>query len=679
MIATSTPFSQYFDKNGDPLDNGSVYFGVADQNPETSPVPVYWDFDGTQPIAQPVRTLAGYMVRNGSPANVFVDVAYSTTVRNKRGELVYYAANSQDFSSQSSGNTAVDAITNVDADALRLENGQVIIAKGRSSATDGAGGIFRYTTATIVAIDGGIVFEPAVGTGRLIRLGHNADGGFDGQMQLEWWGILKGYGNDGTANFAAINAAFDYLTTYGGYMTAGIGVIKVSAKIRIENFASFIFEGAGPPRFTVSDGIQASTSFLFPAGVDGFEITRIGSPSAATVQMRNFTVWKTATDTKGSLTIGFGIYGVARSEFSHIFVTGFDTDYWIDGIAGGTEVYATTFRNLTGYSAGTNVILIGGVADVHFYDCKFGGNEGALDTILKLQDGIVNTPDSVHFHNCLFIPFDGQTTNKCVWNVCDRLGWCEFTACVFEGWTSIAVHSAKSVSTYDVGNIISLMFSKCWWNRNSEGPAGDKICIYLLNTNAQIIGNRIQTDGGSAIVLDTTGVSAETFLTNISENLISCGDGYCVEGYKQDGLIVKGNHFNKDFPGTIGPVYAAPGNRRWDIRGNINNTSLPYDIQGTEHTGDWSGFTSINPGGPPIKIARFTGSVDGSGNADIVHGLGTVGNKLLMATCYYEAAPGIPNAMAFSYIDGTICRFTGGVSGKAYRATLTLSEDTAGW
>jgi hypothetical protein len=98
MLATQAPYSQYFDKNGDPLDAGFVYFGSPNQNPETAPITVYWDIDGTQPVAQPARTLAGYIVRNGTPARVYAEGAYSVTVRNRKGEMVYYAPTSTDFS-----------------------------------------------------------------------------------------------------------------------------------------------------------------------------------------------------------------------------------------------------------------------------------------------------------------------------------------------------------------------------------------------------------------------------------------------------------------------------------------------------------------------------------------------------------------------------------------------------
>ena len=98
MPATQAPYSQYFDKNGQPLDAGYVWFGLPNENPKTSPVNVYWDADLTQPALQPIRTLAGYLARNGSPAQVFTDGAYSQTVENKRFEMVYYAANSADYS-----------------------------------------------------------------------------------------------------------------------------------------------------------------------------------------------------------------------------------------------------------------------------------------------------------------------------------------------------------------------------------------------------------------------------------------------------------------------------------------------------------------------------------------------------------------------------------------------------
>lgn len=101
MLPIGVPFPQYFDLDGSPLDGGSIFFGQPNQNPETSPIEVYWDSAGTQPAAQPVRTINGYMVRNGTPANVFVDSEYSVAVKNAYGQLVYYIATSDNFDSNS--------------------------------------------------------------------------------------------------------------------------------------------------------------------------------------------------------------------------------------------------------------------------------------------------------------------------------------------------------------------------------------------------------------------------------------------------------------------------------------------------------------------------------------------------------------------------------------------------
>lgn len=98
MLATSAPIAQYFDLDGSPLDRGEVYFGLNNQNPETAPQTVYWDAAGTQPAAQPIKTMNGYTVRGGSIAPVYVAADYSVTVRNKRGKLVLFAASSGDFS-----------------------------------------------------------------------------------------------------------------------------------------------------------------------------------------------------------------------------------------------------------------------------------------------------------------------------------------------------------------------------------------------------------------------------------------------------------------------------------------------------------------------------------------------------------------------------------------------------
>lgn len=90
MLAIHPPFPVFFSRSGKPLENGYVYFGIAGLNPLTDPKTVYWDAELTQPAAQPIRTMGGYPIRNGTPAQVFVDARYSLLVNDSKGALVYY-------------------------------------------------------------------------------------------------------------------------------------------------------------------------------------------------------------------------------------------------------------------------------------------------------------------------------------------------------------------------------------------------------------------------------------------------------------------------------------------------------------------------------------------------------------------------------------------------------------
>ena len=91
LTQLSTPYPVFTDKNGTPLDNGYVYFGVINDNPETAPIQVYFDPGLTQPAAQPLRTSNGYIMRNGSPAILYAASLFSVTLRDKNGALVVYA------------------------------------------------------------------------------------------------------------------------------------------------------------------------------------------------------------------------------------------------------------------------------------------------------------------------------------------------------------------------------------------------------------------------------------------------------------------------------------------------------------------------------------------------------------------------------------------------------------
>lgn len=91
LTQLAPPYPIFTDKSGDPLDNGYLYFGEVNKNPETKPIQVYYDINLTQPAAQPLRTSNGYVMQNGSPSLIYANDQFSVTVRDKSNALVIYS------------------------------------------------------------------------------------------------------------------------------------------------------------------------------------------------------------------------------------------------------------------------------------------------------------------------------------------------------------------------------------------------------------------------------------------------------------------------------------------------------------------------------------------------------------------------------------------------------------
>jgi hypothetical protein len=81
----------FTDIDGQPLENGYIFIGTANLNPQTNPINVYWDAALTIQATQPIRTLAGYPSNSGTPARLYVNSDYSIRVQNRNGSLVYSA------------------------------------------------------------------------------------------------------------------------------------------------------------------------------------------------------------------------------------------------------------------------------------------------------------------------------------------------------------------------------------------------------------------------------------------------------------------------------------------------------------------------------------------------------------------------------------------------------------
>lgn len=132
MLAVDSPFRQFFDLTGAPLQNGYLYFGTSGQNPETNPVTVYWDAAGTQPAAQPVRTVNGYPLRSGSQAVIYASGDVSVTVRDAKSRIVINAPSMASFSNSQTLQAGIDAFGSA-SDATK---GDALVAVKRVAITN---------------------------------------------------------------------------------------------------------------------------------------------------------------------------------------------------------------------------------------------------------------------------------------------------------------------------------------------------------------------------------------------------------------------------------------------------------------------------------------------------------------------------------------------------------------
>jgi hypothetical protein len=107
-LSVNPPYPIFAEADGQPLENGYIWIGAAYLDPQTNPINVYWDSALTIPAAQPIRTLNGYVVYNGTPARFYVIGDYSIRVMNKNGNTIYTSLSGNAFG-LSGGNQVVTA------------------------------------------------------------------------------------------------------------------------------------------------------------------------------------------------------------------------------------------------------------------------------------------------------------------------------------------------------------------------------------------------------------------------------------------------------------------------------------------------------------------------------------------------------------------------------------------
>lgn len=105
-LSVQVPYPVFYDRDGQPIDNGNIYIGVANLDPVTNPLQVYYDEALTITASQPLKTSSGYVYRNGTPTQLYVNaVNFSILVNDSSNLLVYSFTEATGISPNASGIT----------------------------------------------------------------------------------------------------------------------------------------------------------------------------------------------------------------------------------------------------------------------------------------------------------------------------------------------------------------------------------------------------------------------------------------------------------------------------------------------------------------------------------------------------------------------------------------------
>lgn len=81
MMKIDNPFPFFTDRDGLPLNTGSIYIGKQNLDARANPIDVFWDKEFSVPATQPLSTSGGYISRNGAPTAIYTrEALYSVWI-----------------------------------------------------------------------------------------------------------------------------------------------------------------------------------------------------------------------------------------------------------------------------------------------------------------------------------------------------------------------------------------------------------------------------------------------------------------------------------------------------------------------------------------------------------------------------------------------------------------------
>lgn len=375
-LAVKTPYELFFDTDGTPLESGYIYIGLPNLNPILNPLPLFWDKNGLYPAAQPIRTIAGYPDRNGSPSLIYIDLTsyddYSILINDKNGVLVYSSISYLSENDAGSA-TSVDLIN----DLRSIQFGfKPVYVRGHTSIGDGGQGDFEW-------IDGAApgTYTDNNGT-TILPTGGDGSGAwirqFVGDFHVKWFGVRGDGVTDDTANF---QLALDQIG--GDTGSPSLGSI-------LDEAAPGLFIDVPDEYYLITDELEfRNSSFIHGSGQSSVVRFAPSTPGLSLFKSGSINHVVTFRD--------FSIMGPAATADEVSNIGNIDCNgLYLDDISFGLvdNMYVSNF------SDGIGIFIVGASFRCHFYnnhihDCatgyKFGANTGATANAHTIRGGSIRS------------------------------------------------------------------------------------------------------------------------------------------------------------------------------------------------------------------------------------------------------------------------------------------------
>lgn len=282
----------FTDIDGQPLEDGYVWIGAANLDPQTNPINVYWDAALTLPAAQPIRTLAGYPANSGTPARLYVNSDYSIRVMNKNGSAVYSAPAAterysnvvlqQEYSLINVKDYGAVCNGVADDSAALVAANSAAVAQGLSIVIPGVMNIASPVTVTAVLLD---TMNQIFTTGSQVII----DNGLP--VRPEWWGNAALAGKKAVESLPATGGVVKFANKrYDSPYSGPFGSASYLGDTWLDK-ANVRFVGEKMPEFKsdntgLADGSGTIINGVLNVWAENFQIENLGIDSGTTQRAR---------------------------------------------------------------------------------------------------------------------------------------------------------------------------------------------------------------------------------------------------------------------------------------------------------------------------------------------------------------------------------------------------------